>query len=77
MMRTMRENTKWVFYILAISFVGWLVFDAGMGATGEITGADVVLRIDGEPIRVPQYQAALQAAMEQARQRTGEPHAGR
>jgi parvulin-like peptidyl-prolyl isomerase len=72
MMRTMRENTKWVFYILAVSFVGWLVFDVGMGATGgNYGGTDVVLRIDGEPIRVPQYQAALQAAMEQARQRTG------
>ncbi|HEY7686470.1 MAG TPA: SurA N-terminal domain-containing protein [Gemmatimonadales bacterium] len=72
MMRTMRENTKWVFYILAISFVGWLVFDVGMGATGgNYGGSDVVLRIDGEPIRLPQYQAALQAAMEQARQRTG------
>ena len=72
MMRTMRENTKWVFYILAISFVGWLVFDVGMGVTGgNYGGADVVLRIDGESIHLPQYQAALQAAMEQARQRTG------
>jgi parvulin-like peptidyl-prolyl isomerase len=72
MMRTMRENTKWVFYILAISFVGWLVFDVGMGATGgNYGGTDVVLRIDGEPIHLPQYQAALQAAMVQARQRNG------
>jgi len=72
MMRTMRENTKWVFYILAVSFVGWLVFDVGMGVTGgNYGGADVVLRIDGESIHLPQYQAALQAAMEQARQRTG------
>ncbi len=72
MMRTMRENTKWVFYILAISFVGWLVFDVGMGATGgNYGGSDVVLRIDGEPIRLPQYQAALQAALEQERQRRG------
>ena len=72
MMRTMRENTKWVFYVLTISFTGWLIFDVGMGATGgDYGGSDVVLRIDGEPIRLPQYQAALQAAMEQARQRTG------
>jgi len=73
MMRTMRENTKWVFYILAISFVGWLVFDVGMGATGggNYGGADVVLRIDGEAIHLPRYQAELQATMQQARQRTG------
>mgnify|MGYP002814470949 CR=1 FL=1 len=71
-MRAMRENTKWVFYILAASFIGWLVFDVAMGATGSRSGSsDVVLRIDGEAIHLPQYQAALQGAMEQARQRSG------
>jgi len=72
MMRTMRENTKWVFYILVVAFVGWLVVDVGMGVTGgQYGGEDVVLRIDGQAIRLPQYQTALQAAMEQARQRSG------
>lgn len=72
MMRTMRENTKWVFYILAFSFIGWLVFDVAAGMTGSGSGqSDVVLRIDGEKIHLPQYQAALQGAMEQARQRAG------
>lgn len=71
-MRTMRENTKWVFYILAFSFIGWLVFDVAMGMTGSGSGqSDVVLRIDGEKIHLQQYQAALQGAMEQARQRSG------
>jgi peptidyl-prolyl cis-trans isomerase D len=72
MMRAMRENTKWVFYILAASFIGWLVFDVAMGSTGTGSGSsDVVLRIDGEAIHLPQYQAALQSAMEQVRQRSG------
>lgn len=72
MMRAMRENTKWVFYILAASFIGWLVFDVAMGMTGRSAGSsDVVLRIDGEPIHLTQYQAALQSAVEQARQRSG------
>ena len=70
MMRAMRENTKWVFYILAASFFGWLVFDVAMGATGR-TGSDVVLKVDGEAIRLPRYQAELQAALEQSRQRSG------
>ncbi len=71
-MRTMRENTKWVFYILAFSFIGWLVFDVAMGVTGSGSGqSDVVLRIDGEKIHLQQYQAALQGAVEQARQRSG------
>ncbi len=72
MMRTMRENTKWVFYILAIAFIGWLVFDVAAGMTGSgSSGSDVVLRIDGQAIHLPQYQAALQAAMERAREQTG------
>jgi parvulin-like peptidyl-prolyl isomerase len=72
MMRTMRENTKWVFYILAVSFIGWLVFDVGMGVTGgKYGGGDVVLRIDGEAIHLQQWQAALQGALDQARQRGG------
>lgn len=72
MMRTMRENTKWVFYILAVSFIGWLVFDVGMGVTGgKYGGGDVVLRIDGEAIHLQRWQAELQRALDQARQRGG------
>jgi peptidyl-prolyl cis-trans isomerase D len=72
MMRTMRENTKWVFYILAVSFIGWLVFDVGMGVSGgKYGGGDVVLRIDGQAIHLQQWQAALQSALDQARQRGG------
>jgi parvulin-like peptidyl-prolyl isomerase len=74
MMRAMRENAKWVFYILAIAFIGWLVFDVGMGVTGgSYGGGDVVLRIDGQAIHLQQYQSALQAALDQARQRSGAP----
>lgn len=72
MMRAMRENTKWVFYILAASFFGWLVFDVAMGATGSRSGSsDVVLKVDGEAIHLQRYQAELQGALEQARQRSG------
>jgi peptidyl-prolyl cis-trans isomerase D len=72
MMRAMRENAKWVFYILAVAFIGWLVFDVGMGVTGGgYGGGDVVLRIDGQAIHVQQYQSALQSALDQARQRSG------
>jgi peptidyl-prolyl cis-trans isomerase D len=74
MMRAMRENAKWVFYILAIAFIGWLVFDVGMGVTGGgYGGSDVVLRIDGQAIHLQQYQTALQNALDQARQRGGGP----
>jgi peptidyl-prolyl cis-trans isomerase D len=72
MMRAMRENAKWVFYILAVAFIGWLVFDVGMGVTGGgYSGGDVVLRVDGQAIHLQQYQTQLQAALDQARQRSG------
>jgi len=67
MMRAMRENAKWIFYILAIAFVGWLVFDVGMGVTGVKTGGDVVLKVDGTEIHYPQFQEALSAAQQQIR----------
>lgn len=73
MLRAIRENTKWIFYILAVAFVGWLVFDVGMGVTGraQYGGADVVLKVNGEAVHLPQYQAAVQAASEQYRRQAG------
>src|SRR5256885_16193922 len=69
MLRAMRENAKWIFYILAFAFVGWLVFDVGMGVTGrgQYGGADVVLKVNGRAVHVPQYQQALQAAYDKYR----------
>ena len=73
MMRAMRENAKYVFYVLAIAFVGWMVFDVGMGITGQgqYGTSDVVLKVDGDKIRVPEYQQAVSNATEQYRQQTG------
>src|SRR5579864_7570476 len=71
MMRAMRENAKWIFYILATAFIGWMVFDVGMGLTGAKTGGDVVLKIDGTEIHAPQWQEAITAAQEQYRAQGG------
>jgi peptidyl-prolyl cis-trans isomerase D len=65
MMRSMRENSKYIFYVLAIAFIGWLVFDVGMGVTGAKTGGDVVLKIDGTEIHYPEWQQAVAAARDQ------------
>ncbi len=65
MMRTMRENSKYIFYVLAIAFIGWMIFDVGMNVTGVKTGGDVVLKINGTEIHYPQWQAAVEAAREQ------------
>ncbi len=72
MMRAMRENAKWIFYILAIAFVGWLVFDVGMGLRGRgPVGSDVVLKVNGREVHLPEYNAALQGAYEQWRHQSG------
>lgn len=68
MMRAMRENSKYIFYVLAIAFVGWMVFDVGMGVTGQRYGADVVLKVNGTEVHYPQYEQALEAALDGYRQ---------
>src|SRR3989441_6213941 len=72
MMRTMREMSKYVFYVLAVAFIGWLVFDVGAGITGRSTGAtgDVVLKVNGQEVHYPQWQQAYQSAYDQARRQS-------
>lgn len=74
MMRAMRENTKWVFYILVVAFVGWLVVDVGMGLTGagNYSTGDAVLKVNGDPVHIQEYQNAFQSALDQVRSRNSQ-----
>ena len=69
MLRTMRSNAKWIFYILAIAFIGWLA----IGQVSSILGpsGNVVLKVNGKNFQVTEYQQRVQAASEQYRQQTG------
>ncbi|MGH7531080.1 MAG: SurA N-terminal domain-containing protein, partial [Gemmatimonadales bacterium] len=69
MLRTMRANAKWVFLIVAGSFVLWL----GIGQVTEILGPSgtVVLRVNGQDVQVARYQQLVQNAREQFRLRFG------
>jgi peptidyl-prolyl cis-trans isomerase D len=69
MLSTMREKTKWVMVILAIAFVGWLIFDVGMGVTGQSNpaGQDVG-SVNGTPIRYQAYMDAYRNAYDSYRQ---------
>jgi hypothetical protein len=73
MMRAFRENTKWIFYILILAFVGWMVFDVGMGLTGQgqYGASDIVVKVDGMDIRAQEYQAGVTNAYEAYRQQSG------
>ena len=47
MMRTMRASAKWIMGAVAISFVGWMVFDVGMDVGGRGGGGPG----SGAPVR--------------------------
>ncbi len=69
MMRAMREITKPVFWIVAITFIGWLAY-------GQVTefiagGRDVVLKVGGTVVRSQPFQQQYQAALEQYRHQQG------
>jgi peptidyl-prolyl cis-trans isomerase D len=71
-MRELRSHMQWIFFLLVvIPFVAWMVFGVG-GLTG-IGGerSNVVLRVNGRPFTVTDYQQRQQAATEQYRQQTG------
>ncbi len=68
MLSTMREKTKIVMLVLAVAFVGWLVFDVGMGVTGQSTGASPdVGSVNGKPIRYQTWLEAYRQTYDQAR----------
>ncbi len=74
MMRAMRENMRWVFWVLVVAFVGWMVFDVGMGLTGggQYQTGDALLKINGEAVNIQEYQNAYQSTLEQVRQRNSQ-----
>lgn len=70
MLTTMRERTKYIMFILAIAFVGWLVFDVGMGVSGgsQNQGGQNAGKVNGTPIRYQAWIEAERQASEQWRQ---------
>src|SRR5262245_10646402 len=69
MLRTMRSNAKWIFYILALAFIAWLA----IGQVSEILGGsrNVVLKVNGKEYQAIEYQQRIQLASEQYREQTG------
>jgi peptidyl-prolyl cis-trans isomerase D len=69
MLSTMREKTKIIMLILAVAFVGWLVFDVGMGVTGRgQQQTQDVGSVNGTPIRYQIWLDTYRAAYEEQRQ---------
>src|SRR5919109_2266641 len=69
MLRSMRAHAEWVFYILAVAFVGWLAVGQVMSILGP--SGNVVLRVNGEEYQIAEFQQRVQLANEQYRQQSG------
>ncbi len=69
MMRVMREYSKYVFWILAISFIGWLAY----GQVIDILrpGGNAVLSVNGRPVSAQEFQLRVQQAYDQYRRQNG------
>ena len=65
MMRTMRDNTKWIMLITILAFVALMVFEWGMDITGRTAGLSELGEVDGVPVMYDQYQFAYRSLYEQ------------
>ena len=68
-MRAMREYSKYVFWILAISFIGWLAYGQVLDILRP--GGNAVLTVNGRPVSQPEFQARVQQAYDQYRRQNG------
>lgn len=73
MLQTMRSSAKYIFWFIAIAFVGGFLLGQTSGLLGRapVTTTTVVARVNGEDILYQQYLAAEQRAVQQEEQRTG------
>ena len=65
MMRTMRDNTKWIMLITMLAFAALMVFEWGMDITGRTAGLSELGEVDGVPVLYDQYQFAYRNLYEQ------------
>ena len=68
-MRAMREYSKYVFWILAISFIGWLAYGQVLDILRP--GGNAVLTVNGRPVSQQEFQLRVQQAYDQYRRQNG------
>ena len=68
MMRSMRRSARYIFWVLAIAFVGWLALDYS-GVVSQRSGSvgDIAGKVNGTEIRLETFYDAVRAAHEQRR----------
>jgi peptidyl-prolyl cis-trans isomerase D len=70
MMQDLREKTKIIMIVVALAFVGLMVFEWGMDISGTSVGAQTgeLGRVNGEPISQQAFMLAQQELTQQAQQ---------
>jgi peptidyl-prolyl cis-trans isomerase D len=73
MMQGLRNKTKWVMIIVAVAFVGLMVFEWGMDISGTTVAQQTgeLGRVNGEPVSSQAYSLAYQELFNQARAQAG------
>ena len=69
MIRAMKSITKPVFWVVAISFIGWMAY--GQVQDFVQGGKDVVLKVAGRVVRQQPFQQQYQATLDQYRRQQG------
>ena len=73
MLKTMRQNTKVILWIILIAFIGTIIFAWGMNVTGRRQGgSDTIGVINGQKISYQQFYRAFQNVYTQTQERTEE-----
>jgi peptidyl-prolyl cis-trans isomerase D len=70
MMRSMRAIAPWIMVVVAVTFVGWMVFEVGMDIGGQSSGGAVeeVARVNGRKVDYQTLYTAVQNTQEMQRQ---------
>ena len=73
MLQSMRSSAKYVFWIIAITFVGGflLVETSGLLGRAAVTPGTTVASVDGRDVTFAEWQAAIQNATQQEQARLG------
>ncbi len=76
MMRQMRENTKWIMLVTALAFVGLMIFQWGMDASGrssaQMAGGELG-RVNGEPVTYEEFNNVYRSLYQQREQQQQQP----
>jgi peptidyl-prolyl cis-trans isomerase D len=68
MLRTMRENTKWIMLVTAVSFIGLMVFEWGMDLSGRSAAGGLggeIGKVNGKAVTYEEFQAVYRNLTQQ------------